>query len=57
MYSKLLTLVTLLCLSLCGYAQNPIELAQRANNYFMAKWSDPTAPTNFKKLRPSNLWS
>ena len=57
MYSKLLTLVTLLCLSLCGYAQNPIELAQRANNYFMAKWSDPTTPTNFKKLRPSNLWT
>ena len=38
-------------------AQSVLELAQRANDYFMAKWSDPTAPTNAKKLRPSNLWT
>ena len=57
MYSKLLTIATTLCLTIGAYAQSPIELAQRANNYFMAKWSDPTTPTNFKKLRPSNLWT
>ena len=57
MYNKLLTLAAALCLTVCGYAQTPIEFAQRANNYFMAKWSDPTAPTNFKKYRPSNLWT
>ena len=38
-------------------AQSPIELAKRANDYFMAKWSDPSTPTNAKKLRPSNLWT
>jgi rhamnogalacturonyl hydrolase YesR len=57
MYSKLLTIAITLCLTIGAYAQSPIELAQRANNYFMAKWSDPTTPTNFKKLRPSNLWT
>lgn len=34
-----------------------LTLAKRANDYFMAKWSDPTTPTNAKKLRPSNLWT
>ena len=57
MYSKLLTIAITLCITIGAYAQSPIELAQRANNYFMEKWSDPTAPTNFKKLRPSNLWT
>ena len=57
MYSKLLTIAITLCITIGPYAQSPIELAQRANNYFMAKWSDPTTPTNFKKLRPSNLWT
>lgn len=35
----------------------PMQLARRANDYFMAKWSDPTEPTKAKKLRPSNLWT
>ncbi len=34
-----------------------IEKARQANEYFMAKWSDPSWPTNAKKLRPSNLWT
>ena len=27
------------------------------NNYFMAKYADPTLPTNVKKIRPSSLWT
>jgi len=46
MYSKLLTIAITLCLTIGAYAQSPIELAQRANNYFMAKWSDPTNGDN-----------
>lgn len=50
-------LLVLTLLSLHTHAQEPIELAKRANDYFMAKWSDPSVPTNAKKLRPSNLWT
>ena len=58
MIRKLFSLIVLS--ALCGaeaVAQQPLELAKRANDYFMAKWSDPSAPTNAKKLRPSNLWT
>ena len=34
-----------------------LELAHRANDYFMNKWSDPTIPTTFKIDRASNLWT
>ena len=27
------------------------------NNYFMAKYADPTLPTNVNKIRPSSLWT
>ena len=51
-----------LCL-LCGaiasaFAQSDVlQAAQKANNYFMAKYSDPTQPTNVNKIRPSSLWT
>ena len=39
-------------------AQNEVlQAAQKANDYFMAKYSDPTLPTNVKKVRPSSLWT
>ncbi len=38
-------------------AQNVLETARKANNYFMAKYADPTIPTMVKKVRPSNLWT
>ena len=41
-------------------AQSPQEVlqtAQKANDYFMAKYADPTIPTNVKKIRPSSLWT
>ena len=56
-FMTLPALFMLMALSLQAYAQEPIELAKRANDYFMAKWSDPSVPTNAKKLRPSNLWT
>ena len=56
MRKTILTILTL-TLSLACYSAEPLALAQRANDYFMAKWSDPTSPTTGKKLRPSNLWT
>ena len=31
-----------------GAAGCPLALSRRANDYFMAKWSDPAAPTTAK---------
>jgi len=38
-------------------ASDVLSVARKANNYFMAKYSDPTVPTNVKRIRPSNLWT
>ena len=38
-------------------AQDVLSIAQKANDYFMAKYADPTLPTNVKKVRPSSLWT
>ena len=38
-------------------ADDILGVARRVNNYFMDKYSDPTVPTNVKKVRPSNLWT
>jgi rhamnogalacturonyl hydrolase YesR len=37
--------------------QEVLKVAQRANDYFMKKYSDPTVPTNVNKIRPSSLWT
>ena len=37
--------------------QEVLDVARKVNDYFMAKYSDPTAPTNVKKIRPSSLWT
>ena len=34
-----------------------LKTAQKANDYFMAKYSDPTLPTNVNRIRPSSLWT
>ena len=50
----------LLGLNLTISAQNANDVlatAQRANNYFMVKYADPTLPTFVKKVRPSSLWT
>lgn len=52
----------LLCMmmSMGAFAQTKTEVldvARKANEYFMTKWQDPTTPTIFKKDRESNLWT
>ena len=49
LFMTLSALLVLTVISLHSNAQGPIELAKRANDYFMAKWSDPSVPTNAKK--------
>ncbi len=34
-----------------------LSAMEKANDYFMAKYPDPGAPTFVKKMRPSNLWT
>ena len=44
-------------LSAQNTAQQVLSTTQKVNDYFMAKYADPTLPTNVKKVRPSNLWT
>ncbi|WP_033148534.1 glycoside hydrolase family 105 protein [Prevotella sp. P6B1] len=54
----MIALVAFMSLSESATAQNNVlPTAQKANDYFMAKYSDPTLPTNVKKVRPSSLWT
>ena len=50
-----------LCLvlySLTAQGQDDVlSAARQTNDYFMKKYSDPTQPTNVKKIRPSSLWT
>ena len=58
MKKTIIVLVALIGMMTNATAQNQVlEAAQRTNNYFMAKYSDPTVPTNVKKVRPSSLWT
>ena len=34
-----------------------LDAARCTNDYFMTKYTDPTLPTNVKKVRPSSLWT
>jgi hypothetical protein len=34
-----------------------LRTMELANDYFMTKYSDFTAPTNVGRLRPSNIWT
>ena len=38
-------------------ADEVLSIARRVNNYFMQKYEDPTVPTNWKRVRPSSLWT
>ena len=44
-------------LSAQNTAQQVLCTTQKVNDYFMAKYADPTLPTNVKKVRPSSLWT
>ena len=58
---RIITLLTMASLTMTMTAQTTandvLDVARRVNNYFMAKYSDPTLPTNVKKIRPSSLWT
>ena len=55
---KTILAVLALCMSLTVAAQQEVlQTAQKANNYFMTKYSDPTIPTFVKRMRESNLWT
>ena len=59
---KLITLIAVAALTLPAVAQNAkqtevLNVARNANDYFMAKYKDPTEPTNVKRIRPSSLWT
>ena len=56
--------ILLLCLMCCGLtstsaqtSREVLQTAQKANDYFMTKYSDPTIPTFVKRMRESNLWT
>ena len=38
-------------------ANNVMKTLQLVNDYFMAKYADPTLPTNVNRIRPSSLWT
>ena len=58
---KLLTICCTFCLALPVLGQTTADEVMRvtrlANDYFMAKYSDPTVPTNVNRVRPSSLWT
>lgn len=59
---KILTFVAAVAIALTAVAQTAtqaevLDAARNANDYFMAKYADPTEPTNVKKIRPSSLWT
>ncbi len=60
MMKRLLCLCLVNCAIGAVLAQSPadvLQTAERANNYFMTKYADPTLPTNVKRVRPSSLWT
>lgn len=60
--NKILTFMAAVAIALPAVAQTAtqaevLDAARNANDYFMAKYADPTEPTNVKKIRPSSLWT
>lgn len=54
----LLALTVIFSLTVQAQTRNEvISTARKANNYFMAKYADPTVATFVKKTRPSSLWT
>lgn len=43
--------------SVANAQEDVLQTAQKTNDYFMTKYSDPTQPTNVNKIRPSSLWT
>ena len=58
MKKYLLTLTALLTVT-TSWAQSDtvMNTLRLVNDYFMAKYADPTLPTNVNRIRPSSLWT
>ena len=54
---SVLALATLCTWAQGGNASEVLSTAQKVNQYFMKKYSDPTIPTNVGRIRPSSLWT
>ena len=61
MTRKLLSMLVAAAMVLTASAQTTADdvlaATQKANDYFMKKYEDPTVPTNWKRVRPSSLWT
>ncbi len=57
---KLFIAVCLIASSVCSNAtpaDDVMGITRRVNDYFMQKYEDPTVPTNWRRVRPSSLWT
>ena len=55
---RLLTLCLVCCCVTAASAQSDVlKAAQKANDYFMGRYIDPTQPTFAGRMRESNLWT
>ena len=62
MLRVLMLVVTFQLSPISGFAQSDkaqgvMSTLQLVNDYFMAKYADPTLPTNVNRIRPSSLWT
>ena len=61
MKKAMMTLLALMMASLSmaqsDKANDVMKTLQLVNDYFMAKYADPTLPTDVNRIRPSSLWT
>lgn len=57
MKKVILLTIALFCAISATAQDNVLQAARKTNDYFMTKYSDPTIPTNVKRIRPSSLWT
>jgi rhamnogalacturonyl hydrolase YesR len=59
---RVVFVIVILLTTMLGRAQGNqtgevLRTLRLVNDYFMAKYADPTLPTNVNKIRPSSLWT
>ena len=57
MKKVILLTIALVCVISASAQEDVLQAARKTNDYFMTKYSDPTIPTNVKRIRPSSLWT
>ena len=57
MKKVILLTIALVCVISASAQEDVLQAARKTNDYFMTKYSDPTLPTNVKRIRPSSLWT